>query len=181
MKVKECVERAAALLSVAEEVCDYLENGNEEGKEQTERLLECFQIVENELALDYLPLYEEEELESADGKVAYTTFKKHILRVVRVRRLDGENLPFRIFPTYMETEKGKLRVLYAYAPKAKTADEESDYPTASVRTFAYGMAANYCAIGGLYAEAAVWEKKYREGVAAAKRVRSAVTPARRWV
>lgn len=181
MKVKESVIKAAMLLGIADEVCAYLDSGDEIGKEQTERLVQCFNIVENELALDYLPLFAEQKLVS-EGKISYELFEQKLGRILYARNGEGEPVKYKLFPSYMEVPSGELTIGYSYTPREKTAEEESDYATGSARTFGYGIAANYCLILGLYEEAAIWDKKYKEAIEAAYRVRGAAAiRSRRWV
>ena len=74
-------------------------------------------------------------------------------------------------------------VRYTYTPKAKALSGKSDYTLyASVRLFAYGMAAEYAAANGEYEAAAVWDKKYKSAITAAYRNHKAKKiRARRWV
>ena len=75
-----------------------------------------------------------------------------------------------------------MTILYSYTPPEKALDGESDYATLSTRLFGYGMAMNYALIMGLYEEASVWDKKYKEALEAAYRIRgAAVIRAREWV
>ena len=182
MKVKECVEKAAMLLGIADDVCAYLEDGYEPGEEGAQRLLKCFNLVENELALDYLPLFAEQKVVNENGKVDFLLLQKNAVRIVSVKNEAGESVKFRLFPKYLETPKGALTIVYSYIPPEKQMGDESDYVTLSVRLFAYGMAMNYALLMGLYEEAAVWEKKYKEALEAAYRIRgAAVVRSRRWV
>lgn len=182
MKVKDCVEKAAMLLGIADEVCAYLENGDTQGQEQTERLVKCFNLVENELALDYLPLFAEQKTANESGKVDFLRLQKNVVRIVGVKNDTGESVKFRLFPKYLEAPAGELTILYSYTPPEKALDGESDYATLSTRLFGYGMAMNYALIMGLYEEASVWDKKYKEALEAAYRIRgAAVIRAREWV
>ena len=76
-----------------------------------------------------------------------------------------------------------MKVTYAYSPAQKSLDEESDYQTGvSERLFAYGMAAEYSLAEGELEGARAWDKKYREGIAAAYRVQAGKQiRSRRWI
>ena len=73
--------------------------------------------------------------------------------------------------------------MYAYSPTEKNIDKESDYQTAvSERLFLYGMAAEYCLAEGEFEAAGIWDKKYKEAIAAAYRLRPVKRlRSRRWV
>ena len=182
MTVKECVEKAATLLGIADDVCAYLDKGSMQGKEQAERLVKCFNIVENELSLDYLPLFTEQKIRTESGEVEFIRLEKNVVRIVGVKDGKGERVKYRLFPKYLEAPKGDLTILYSYTPSEKGLEEESDFVTLSVWLFGYGMAMNYALMMGLYEEGALWEKKYKEALSAAYRVHgAAVVRSRGWV
>ncbi len=168
MKVKDVVMTAASLLGLNQQTQPYLEGETENGKQIVDGLLEAFQLVESELALDYVPLITQERLETENGKAAYEQFSKPVSRVLAVTNGQGVELAFQIFPTYLQTDGKEITVKYAYLPQVKGIDEESDYQSrVSVGLMAYGVAAEYCAAQGLYAESAFWNKKYKESIAKA--------------
>lgn len=185
MKIKEVVLAAAKLLDIDKEVEEYLAGENNAGKKKAEGLISCFNLVENALALDYLPLTAQERLAVTDKKVAYAQFSKHLSRILSVTDEQGNRLPFQLFPTeiLLAAEGSSVVVEYAYLPQEKGAEEESDYQSRlSVGLMAYGVAAEYCATQGLYAEAAFWDKKYKESLAKIYQVKGGGRiRSRRWV
>lgn len=182
MTVKECVELAAVQLGIAEEVNEYFA-GSRVGMEKAELLLTCFNLVENELALDYLPLVAEEEISSDTGVVEFSALSRDAVRVTGVTDRWGNSVAYQLFPAYLKTQPGKVKITYTYTPEQKTMEDESDYVTlASVRLFSYGMAAEYALAKGLFEDAAVWDKKYKEAIEAAYRIRPCKRiQSRRWV
>ena len=182
MEVKEAVLLAATELGIVDEVQSYLDNASTEGQKNTELLLTCFNLVENELALDYLPLYAEDELTSLTGKISYSALRHSAVRVLKVTDEWGNNARFTLFPDCFKTQPGKLKITYTYTPEKKDIEGESDFTTVSARLFSYGIAAEYATAMGLYEEAAVWDKKYKEAIDAAYRISPCVRiQSRRWV
>lgn len=183
MTVKEVILTAATELGIKEEVQGFFD-GNVFGvnKRKTELLLDCFNLVENEIALDYLPLYAEDELYSETGVVEYAAMEHSVVRVLRVMDEWGNSVPFTVFPEYVRAQPGKLKVAYTYAPTKKTLGEESDFRVqVSARLLAYGVAAEYALATGLYEESAVWDKKYKDAITAAYKARpSRKLRSRRW-
>jgi len=177
------VTAAAIEVGLKEEVLGYLQNGDEAGEVATMSLVRCFNLVENELALDYLPLFYEEELESDTGAVYFSELTKAPVRIVQVTDGNNQELEFRLFPEYVKTQAGKIKIRYSYTPTQKDIDGTSDFFLyASVRLFAYGMAAEYFAASGLFEEAAVWDRKYKDAIQAAyKRKPNKKIRARRWM
>ncbi len=184
IKVRDAVLEAAQLLGIAEEVQTYLGGAaTAAGQRDTDLLVGCFNRIENELALDYLPLTAEEEVVTATGVVEYAALNEKVVRVFCVEDEWGNSIKCRLFPSYLKTSAGKVKIIYAYAPTAKTISGESEYEIGvSLRLFAYGMAAEYSLTTGAPSSAGAWEQKYRDAVRAAykttpcKRLR-----ARRWV
>lgn len=183
MTVKECIAAAAVELGIGDEVRDCLDGTSTVANGDVENLLQCFNLVENELALDYLPLHAEDTLETQTGTVRYAELSQPAVRILGVRDEAGAEIAYRLFPEYLKAQAGKLTVRYTYTPKAKTLSGRSDYTLyASVRLFAYGMAAEYAAASGQYEAAAVWDKKYKAAITAAYRTHKAKKiRARRWV
>ncbi len=184
IKVKEVIKGAARCLGIEKGVEAYLAGGeNEQGGEDTQRLLFCFHRVEEELALDYLPLLVEEEIVTANGVVSYDALSRSVTRILCVEDEWGNPIKHRIYPTYCKAAAGRLKITYAYLPVKKEIEEESDYGgEVGERLLSYGVAAEFALSIGDPSTAEVWDKKYREAVRVAykatpcKRIR-----ARRWV
>ena len=181
--VKETLLATAGELGLYDSVSAYLEGGDASGKETVDNLLRCFDTVENELALDYFPLYAEEEVETDTGCVYYSELSRSAVRVVKVEDGWGNDVPFRLFPEYLKTQGGRIKIRYSYAPVKKTLQGCSDYRTqVSARLFSYGMAAEYCLSQGLFEEAAVWNKKYKDAIGMAYRNNPCkILQSRRWI
>ncbi|MBO5026919.1 MAG: hypothetical protein J6C79_00165 [Clostridia bacterium] len=184
MTVKECVELAAMQLGIAEDVQAFLSgSGSEEDGKKAALLLSCFNIVENELALDYFPLLAEDTLETSGGVVEFSALQNAAVRVTRVADEWGNSTAFQLFPSFLKTQPGKVCVTYTYTPEKKTMDGVSDFcHSVSARLIAYGMAAEYTMATGAFEDAAVWDKKYKDGIRAAYRLQKCERiRSRRWV
>lgn len=185
MKVREVILAAARLLGLENEVGEYLEDEVGTGKGKTEALLASFNLVESELALDYVPLLESEVLSATDGKILYEDFSKNPARVIAVFDVHGNRLTYQLFPTEIRLADKEKQVVveYAYLPQEKGLGDESDFQSGvSVGLAAYGVAAEYCAAQGLYAESAFWNKKYKESIAKVGALkRGGRMQSRRWV
>ncbi len=182
--VRDAVLAAAQTLGISEEVSQYLDGeGSEAGERYAALLLRGFRSVENEMALDYLPLMAEEELVSATGEISYQSLQQSVARVLCVEDEWGRSLKYKLFPDYVKTKVGKVKITYAYTPSEKDFEGVSDYQTGvSVRLFAYGIAAEYCLATGDTEAASAWDKRYKDAVRAAYRLRPCKKiRSRRWV
>lgn len=193
MLVKDVAAQAAFLLG-KDELSRYIkgrlkeddsldETTKKEFDKEAETLLRCYNVVENEIALDYLPLTAEETVVCDSGELPYTSFLRAPVAVLSVTDEYGNKRPFTIFPEYVKTCAGTAVVTYAYAPETKRLDDVGEYGArASERMMAYGVACEYCLVSGLYAEAVVWDKKYKDALFCAQSAsRPHVIRSRRWV
>ena len=183
MTVKEVIELSADLVGVKESVSEYLAQGGENGKSETDTLLGCYRLVENALALDYFPLIAEEKVSATDGEVAFSSLARQVTHVLRVQNAYGASLAFRLFPLSLKTDAGDLQIRYAYAPTEKGLQDDTETaPAVSARLIAYGVASEYCLAKGFYEEASVWENRFKQALACAYGKRKVKkTAARRWV
>ena len=182
LTVQEIALAAATQLGIEGKVREYFLGVNTEGEEEAKTLVRCFNLIESELALDYLPLYAEEELESKTGAVYYDEFDKPIVRVVKITDEWDNDVKFKLYPEYVKTQGGKLKITYTYAPTEKTKDDATDYAAqVTLRLFTFGVLAEYALAHGRFEEAAIWDKKYKDSIAAAYRSNPSVKlRARRW-
>lgn len=182
MKVKDVILKAAAEIGVLEQATASFAGGTANTDKETATLLRCFNLVENEVALDYLPLRAEDILESPLGVVRFAELSNTPARILSVTDEWGNPLKFKLFPDFLKTQAGKIVVLYTYSPKEKTADEDSDFSLfVGERALAFGVCAEYFLACGLYEQAAVWDAKYKDALKAAMRSqKNRVISSRRW-
>ncbi len=80
-------------------------------------------------------------------------------------------------------EDGNYEVSYAFIPRDKEFFDDMDFAgtKASDRVFAYGAAAEFCLISGMYDDALMWERRYKDALLVATRKNTEVImPRRRW-
>lgn len=180
-KVKNILLATAEVLGLQEAIL-YL-NGESTNDEDAKTLLRCYNLVENELALDYFPLYSEDELTSPTGRIFYAQFLNDVIRVFQVYDEQGNAVDFQLFPAYLQTVPGKVRIKYSYKPLEKTFTGSSEYTIdVSLQMMMYGVAAAYTLGVGLYEESAVWDRKFKDAIAVTyKQQESIRLRSRRWV
>lgn len=183
MKVKEVILLAATLLGCEEEVRYYIEDEDEEYEQKAQMLLHCLHLVENELALDYFPLVTEQEISTQTGKILFSNLSKDIVRIIKVVDEDGNSIAYQLFPSYLMTQRGNVKIVYSYTPSQKDWDEKLDLALyVSQRMLAYGLAAEYCTAMGRFEEANIWDEKYKDAIEAAYKMKSGgKMPSRRWM
>lgn len=184
MTVKEVVALAAENLG-REDLSAALEALEGEPQGELKSLLRCYNLVENEVALDYCPLKSEETFVRENGVLSYSEFAHAPVDICAVRGKDGNPLPFTIRPACLSLPQGagEVTVTYAYAPEKKSYGEDSAFSgKISARLLALGVACEYCLSCARYSEAAAWEKRFRDALRATELIRRKLcVRSRRWV
>ena len=119
MRVREILILAAEL-ACRRDLADYLAGKNGEDASafarEEEAMLRCYNLTENELALDYLPLRRTEKFVS-DGCVAYTAFAEPPVEILSVRGETGRSLPFTAGEDGVLVRAGCVTVEYSVRPR----------------------------------------------------------------
>lgn len=182
MKIKDVLALAAADLG-REDLVALVNDCAGSPSGELSSLLRCYHLVENEIALDYFPLYKEESLPVTDGAIPYRDFAFAPVEVERVTA-EGRELCFEPLSDRLRVEGTALRarVRYRYSPAEKAWTDDSEFSgKISARLLSFGVASEFCLSAGQFGEAATWEKKYREALKAAHIVRKRlVVRSRRW-
>lgn len=183
MEVKKIVYAAAKMLGLGAEVQAYFEEDVQDCEREAETLLQCYNLVEKELALDYFPLKAEDTMVSFTGRVEFSKLSHAPVRILSVKNDKEEELEYDLFPAYLKTKAGTVKVSYTYTPTEKTAFDECEYGSAVAESmFLYGTLSQYALTQGMYEEAVVWDKKYKKAIEDAYALKPCKRLAsRRWV
>lgn len=166
MTVKEIIEKSAELLGV------------ELTEENTENFVRCYNLIENELAIDYFPLRTVDKVLIKDNKIKYAELKNKPYRILKVLDYQNDEVLYRICTEYLDLKKNYdgsyFFVRYNYIPKVKTIYEKCDYDCRYEQVFKYGICAEYCLMQGDYETASAFNEKYKKAIQEiyAKRKRS---------
>ena len=184
MKVKE-VLAAAAELCGRKDLADHLAGKSGERAAEAERecetLLLCYNMTENEIALDYLPLKREENFESG-GEIPYAAFSVPPLEILAVYGEAGQRLRFCVSESGVRVRAGKAKVVYSVRPAVKKAGDDAEYDKrGDARLLALGTACEFSLLGGMTDAAALLDGKSRAPLACACRSRGGRLKVRRWV
>ena len=167
MTVKEIIEKSAGLLGV------------EPTKENTENFVRCYNLIENELAVDYFPLRAVDKVLIKDNKIKYDELQRKAFRIMGVYDCNNKELKYKLYPKHIgfsKKENGKqCLVVYCYIPEAKTIDGISEFDKGMFEeVFKYGICEEYCLMQGDFETASVFNEKYKKAIQEryAKRKRS---------
>lgn len=147
-------------------------------------LVRCLNLVYNEIASDYIPLLNKETFIPENGRVYYSDFSKKLLDIKKVEDKFGYKTNYKLFPDYLETIDGEIKITYSYEPEEISSIDdsiESFSEKITERVVAYGVAMEYCFICGLHDDASIWEKRFKDGILISARKKSEIRlPRRRW-
>lgn len=161
---------------------EYLRQAMESNK-NLKLLTQCVGFCENELACDYFPLKTNQSFDTNSVKIA--DFSKTLHEVTKVCDLNGTEVDFVVTPTELiANTKGGIKVEYSYRPEEKGFDDglERGNPKMDERLFAYGAIAEFMFLTGMYDEATLWDKRYKDLIQVASFAnKSFKIPQRRWI
>ena len=178
MKVKNILSLACSFIG-EEEIADLIETMPDD--ERIAKLLKIFNLVRNEVASEFLPVLESEELDIKDFKLPFSAFKFKPLKIIMVKDRFGRKLKFRAFPDYLMVQASRAKVTYSYQPAEVNLEDEID-DNLPERVYAYGVAREYLMREGMFEDAEIFEVRFKNSLQVLLRKNSSTFLARRrWV
>ena len=171
--VREVITLAAKELG-REDLCRALASPQSGTNSEVATLVHCFNMVENEIALDYFPLKVTQTFTVKNGAVSYEKFEQAPVYLYSVRSEKGEDLSYelRADKVALSAPTATVVITYSYLPETKQLSGVSEFEVKiSPRLMAYGVACEYCLTLGKFQEAALWESKYKDALRAANLLR----------
>ena len=186
---RDCLSAAAEFLRL-DSVAGALRGGtqdelNESDKADLELLIFCAGFVTDEIAAEYVPLYRTETVAIKDGKIRVSALSEAVTDIVSVS-VDGAKRRFGVLRDEIvlgEKKSGSASVTYCTVPQKVQLDGFLPWPgdTVSARIVGYGVACEYCIVNGM-SEATLWDKRYKDALAAMRRTKREVrVKQRRWI
>lgn len=183
MKIKDIIIAAAAEAGRTD-VAEFLTAGIGSDvaalERETEALVRCYNLVEAELALEYLPLYVRERVAVTDGAVRYSDLAKRVIEIKQVTR-GGASVRWSVGTECVFTENGEVEIVYSYMPVKKSLLDDCSYGAREERALVLGVVSEYQLVCGQYDSAVVWDRRYKDTLAALCRSRGGRLKMRRWV
>ena len=188
MTVREVLTMASQFLNKEEEFSAFIknDNGDSVGTKSFKVLFSALNIVNNEIASDYFPLFYKQEIDVTHNKIFNIDLNQELKDVYKISSLDNSvSYRFKTFDNYIEVgANGKMNITYSYLPqKISMTDDLPNYSgKISVRTFALGVAAEYCFISNIFDEAEVWHRRFVDSIKNNLSKKSHITlPKRKWL
>lgn len=148
-------------------------------------LVKCLNLAYQEVAADYIPLIYKQSLNLTDGKIYFSNLTKHLIDVVSLKDVNGFRLKYKNFPDHILTSKNQVEITYKYLPEDITAlnsSVDNFSNKISEKVLAFGTLVEYSFILGLYEDAEIWDKRFKDSLKLRARKKSGLKlPSRRWI
>lgn len=162
-----------------------LSSASQSIQDEINLLVKCLNLAYMEVASDYIPLLYKENITLEDGKLNFSGLTKTLIDVVSLKDKDGFRLKYKLFPSYLQTSENQVEITYSYQPTELTSvgsTIESFAGKISEKVLAFGTLMEYCFISGLYEDAEIWEKRFKDSLFVCSRKKSGMKlPSRRWI
>lgn len=152
-------------------------------QEKLDLMVRCFNLVNQEIASDYLPFLTKEEIDVNNSILNFSTLDKTLINVYEIKNKIGMNLKFKLFPNYVEVFGHARSIVYSFLPSEKTlTDNVEIYNGLSKRVYAYGVASEFLLVDGVSDDAEIWEDRFKQSLfVLSRRCGEHILPARSWI
>jgi hypothetical protein len=187
MKVKDILKIAAEMAGEEQLVAFYNQEGVEDVatcESSANLMLRCYNMIIEEIALEYLPLRFKEKIQANNGKIYFSELTKKPLSIMNVFNENNEKVPYKFVNDYLAVSSGSFTVEYAYRAEVATAESDCVYEETVIGPYAiaYGMLSQYLLEKGRMSESNLYQEKYLNSVwARISERKNLKLPARRWI
>lgn len=165
MNVDNVIKEVATLLQLTDVVNADLSNFESLGV-QTQKdvnlILSSMNEVLSNVATEHLPLKANETIIVTQNAFDLNELSKQFFKLIRVKTQKAYNVDFET----LKIENGTYEVEYLYLPEEyQLGDDITEFSKAlTVYSLAYGVAGEYCLVGGNYSEAELWNSKFLNAI-----------------
>lgn len=154
----------------------------EREQEKLDLMQRCFNLVNQEIASDYLPFLTKEEIDVDNSILSFSSLQKTLINVYSVKNGFGRVLKYENFSNYIQIFGHARSITYSFLPDDKGLEEQVEmYNGLSGRIYAYGIASEFLLVDGISEDAEIWENRFKESLFVLSRRRGEhILPARSW-
>lgn len=183
MLVKDII-KLACNFTENEDLASKIENNSQLSETEgliKDSLVNCFNLINNEIASEYLPYLKSETFIPTAFKVSFDDFSKDLIEIISVKDKNGRNLKYKKFDSYIVVFAKEVEIVYSYKPDNMTLSSSFD-SLLPERVFAYGVAREFYFTQTLFDDADIWESRFKNSLQVLVRKKSEVKiPSRRWI
>ena len=182
MLVKDVI-KLACNFTENDEIANAIKNNTTLTENQSvvvDMLMNCFNLVRNEIATEYVPIIVKETIVPSDFKIYFSSFSNRVFEIISVKDNNGRNVKYKKFDDYLMVFAGQVEIVYKTIPENLTISQ-SFSSTLPERVFAYGVAREYYFTQTLFDDADIWEERFKNSLRVLTRKKSEIKmPNRRW-
>lgn len=169
-----CNENLSAKMSSSQEL-------NESEQNQIDCYVKCFNLVNNEIASEFMPIKKVEQFDVNDGKILLSKFTKKPYKILYVKNSLGRKVKFKVYQDHVVVFCKKAIVSYTILPEKLTLSDEFD-SFLPERIYAYGVAREYLFMQTKFDDADVFEERFKNSLELICRaIPHSKLPRRRWL
>ncbi len=152
-------------------------------QEKLDLMVQCFNLVNQEIASDYLPFLTKEAVDVDNSILNFSDLSKAVINIYEVKSKFGFNLKYKVYSNCIQIDGHAKSVVYSYLPADKELTSEVEMLNGlSARVYAYGIASEYLLIDGFGENAEIWEDRFKDSLFVLSRKRGEHTlPKRSWI
>ena len=162
MILREVLRQVVTKLDLEDEIAidDEIVTGD-----TAKKLLLVSNNVIREIASCYLPLLERERVKIENNRLDLTTLGRSLIKVISLKNESGNNVRFKMYPTYMYAQNGVFDIVYSYLPSEINIDDVVEVDSrVSSDILANAIISEYMIMRGDVKVAEYYDRKYREGL-----------------
>lgn len=156
-----------------------------EKKEILSLLILAFNNTQDKI-LKNINLITQETVTLENGKIDISKLSKKLNKVLKIF-CNGKKLNYKVLDNFIVLDNAidynNIEIEYSYfLPYIETLNDETNLQNLiKLRTFALGVASEYCFISGLFDDAEIWNKKFLQELNEdRKSIKNFITPKRSW-
>lgn len=144
-------------------------------------IVKCINMIQSEIATDYLHIETKESVLLTNGSIGYDKLKKRLINLKKVSQ-NGRKIKARIFPNEIVCEAdGIVDLYYYYLPDdVKIGQVLELSPQVTLNLITNGVLGEYCLLQGRYEDSVFYDKKYREMLKIATKCTKSIVLRRGW-
>ncbi len=133
-------------------------------------LVKCFNLVNQEIASEYLPLLCTEAVDVENDFLDFSSLSNKVLNIVSVEDENSMTLRYKKYPNSIKIFGYAKSVTYNFLPEDLTiSDDVSLFNGLTARVYAYGIASEFFLVKGMSSEAQIFEERFKQGLFALSR------------
>lgn len=187
MEVKNIVKKVLIMIqndSLADKISQESYTLTTYEQKEIDLIINSINLTQQNIATKYYSLIDVVKVANTTGEIKYSDItSKHIYNILSVKNAKNVNLKYVLKPTSIVTNVGDIVIKYSYFPQDVAINDNLSVLSVKIneRAILYGAISEYLFVKGIFDEAEMWEKKFKDEVNQIINIRkNAFIPPRTW-